>query len=319
MTKNFLFIYRANQQEIICPCYVYSVQRRSSETARRITFQTFQFNNFINTIPCSNVKKSKFNFLAWFIGFVEGDGSFIISHNKVYFDLTQDLKDINLLYEIKKVLGFGRILTRTDKHRNVGVFYVTGKHNFIRLAQLFNGNLITNHKKTQFKAWLKVLNIQYDLKIEVINSNIKPCFNNAWLSGFIDAEGYFAARVRDCNTSKSGKNLMIDFAISQKQPDVLILIRNLFNIKTQTNLRFDPSWKGYVFYLSNKQLLTPLIKYLERFCLKTKKRTDFEMWSKIHKLSIKKVHLTKAGLIEITRLCNWKKNFEKLKIQSDLD
>lgn len=79
--------------------------------------------------PHQNVKVDT-TFLIWLIGFVEGDGSFIISHNKVYFDLTQDLKDINLLYEIKSVLGFGTILKRTDKHRNV--FFI-GKSNFIRL------------------------------------------------------------------------------------------------------------------------------------------------------------------------------------------
>lgn len=56
----------------------------------------------------------------WFIGFVEGDGSFSISNNKVYFDLTQDLKDIHLLYKIKATVGFGKILTRTDKRRRGG-------------------------------------------------------------------------------------------------------------------------------------------------------------------------------------------------------
>lgn len=306
MIKNVLLIYRVNQQEMICPCYIYSTQRRSSETVRRTTFQ---FSQFMAVKPCHNVKVD-ITFLIWLIGFVEGDGSFVISHNKVYFDLTQDLKDIHLLYEIKSVLGFGKILTRTDKHRNVAVFYVTGKCNFIRLANLFNGNLITNHKKKQFKAWLNVLNKQYNYEIEVINSDIQPSFNNSWLSGFIDAEGYFAARVRSCNTSKSGKNLQIDFAISQKQVDVLILIRNLFNIKTQTNIRFDPSWEGYVFYLSNKKLLIYLVKYLQRFCLKTKKRMDFSIWSKIHKLSIKQAHLTEDGLIEINKLCNWKKDLK---------
>nr|YP_010003154.1 hypothetical protein JXY92_mgp10 [Ulva torta]AZP40266.1 hypothetical protein [Ulva torta] len=306
MIKNFLLVYRVDQQEIICPCYVYSTRRRSSETARRIAFQ---FSNFTSSKPCHNVKVDT-TFLIWLIGFVEGDGSFIISHNKVYFDLTQDLKDINLLYEIKSVLGFGKILTRTDKHRNVGVFYITGKHNFIRLAHLFNGNLITNHKKHQFKAWLNVLNKQYNQQIEAINSDIQPSFNDSWLSGFIDAEGCFAARVRSCNTSRSGKRLLIDFTISQKQPDVLILIRNLFNIKAQTNIRFDPSWKGYVFYLSNKKLLIYLVKYLQRYCLKTKKSADFSKWSKIHKLSMKKAHLTEHGLIEIIKLSNWKKDLK---------
>jgi hypothetical protein len=259
-------------------------------------------------------------FLTWFIGFVEGDGSFIISHNKVYFDVTQDLKDIDLLYKIKASLGFGKILTRTDKHRNVGVFYVTGKDNFMRLAHLFNGNLVTEYKKKQFKTWLNVLNKQYSEQIQIIESCIKPSFTHCWLSGFIDAEGDFAARVKRCHTSRSGKNVFIDFAISQKQQEVLVSIRNLFNIQTQTNIRFDPSWKGYVFYLSNKKLLVNLIAYLKKCPLKTKKHQEFRIWSKIHKLSMKKIHLTSPGLQEIIELCDIKKNLkEKLKVQSDLD
>ena len=155
MTKNYFLIMKSlkwhnkvNQQEILGRCSFSSIRsQRSSETARR---KTFQFSYFLavkssHKIPINNA------FLTWFIGFVEGDGSFVISHNKVYFDLTQDLKDIDLLYKIKATLGFGKILTRTDKHRNVGVFYVTGKDNFIRLAHLFNGNLVTEYKKKQFK------------------------------------------------------------------------------------------------------------------------------------------------------------------------
>lgn len=324
MTKNYFLImkslkwhHKVNQQEIKGRCSFSSIRsQRSSETARR---KTFQFNDFLavkssHKIPINNV------FLTWFIGFVEGDGSFVISHNKVYFDLTQDLKDIDLLYKIKATLGFGKILTRTDKHRNVGVFYVTGKDNFIRLAHLFNGNLVTEYKKKQFKAWLHVLNKQYSEQIQVIESCIKPSFTHCWLSGFIDAEGYFAARVKQCHTSRSGKNVFIDFAIFQKQQEILVSIRNLFNIETQTNIRFDPSWKGHVFYLSNKKLLTNLIVYLKKCPLKTKKCYEFRIWAKIHKLSMKKIHLTERGLKEIIELCNIKKNYkEKLKVQSDLD
>lgn len=306
MIQNISLVHKVNQQEIICPCYADSTQRRSSETARRITFQ---LSHFIAVKPSHNVK-IKTDFLIWLIGFVEGDGSFVISHNKVYFDLTQDLKDIHLLYEIKYVLGFGKILTRTNEHRNVGVFYITGKQNFIRLAHLFNGNLITNHKKQQFKAWLNVLNKQYDQQIEAVDSNIPLSFDNSWLSGFIDAEGCFQARVKRCHTSRSGKNLLIDFTIAQKQSDVLILIRNLFGIQAESNIRFDPSWKGYVFHLSNKKLLVYLVVYLQRFCLKTKKHVDFTMWAKIHKLGMKKVHLTERGLAEVITLCDWKKNLK---------
>jgi len=45
-------------------------------------------------------------FLQWFIGFTEGDGSFIVSKGKIYFDITQSLSDIQVLYYIKKRTRF---------------------------------------------------------------------------------------------------------------------------------------------------------------------------------------------------------------------
>jgi hypothetical protein len=325
MTKKYLFITKINQQETThqCTSSVFNSQvkgykffgtlRGSPETACRIAFQ---LSHFMTTKPEHNLRINTV-FLTWFIGFVEGDGSFVISHNKVYFDLTQDLKDISLLYQIKATLGFGKILTRTSKiltrsgkHRNVGVFYVTGKDNFIRLAHLFNGNLVTSYKKKQFKTWLSILNKQYSCFIENIESDIQPSFKHGWLSGFIDAEGCFAARVKSCHTSKLGKNVLVDFSIAQKQKDVLISIRCLFSIKSDTNIRFDPSWQGYLFYLGNKKKLVPLINYLNKYPLRTKKNANFLMWSKIHNLSKQQIHLTKGGLLQITKLCNWKKDLK---------
>jgi hypothetical protein len=95
--------------------------------------------------------------------FTEGDGSFIVSKGKICFDITQSLSDIQVLYYIKKELGFGKILIRKEarspaagpaslENRNVGVFYVSSKENFSRLIHIFNGNLSTCYKKQQFKV-----------------------------------------------------------------------------------------------------------------------------------------------------------------------
>jgi hypothetical protein len=167
----------------------------------------FNFSNYMDHIPLHKKKDNlDYKFLEWFIGFTEGDGSFVIYNNKVYFDLTQDLRDIKLLNKIRTELGFGTILTRIDKHRNVGVFYLTGKENFLRFIHLFNGNLLSTYKKEQFKIWLNTFNKQYGYNISYIDSYIPVSFNSAWLSGFIDAEGSFKARIKNCNTSKLGEN-----------------------------------------------------------------------------------------------------------------
>jgi hypothetical protein len=146
----------------------------SSETARKITFD-FKF--YQNHLP--QQKKLNSQFLQWFIGFTEGDGSFVISNNKVRFDITQTLSDIQVLYMIKKNLGFGKIIHRDVETRDVGVFYVTSKENFTRLVHIFNGNLCSPYKKEQFKNWLNVYNKQYNENVKFIDRLIKPCLNTA--------------------------------------------------------------------------------------------------------------------------------------------
>lgn len=273
----------------------------SSETVRRITFQ---FSNYNQVKPQHKTATNQTEFLTWFIGFVEGHGSFVVSHNKVYFDLTQHLKHINLLYKIKTTLGFGTVLKRIHNDRYVAVFYVTGKNNFIRLAHLFNANLLSSNKKNQFKKWLTVLNAQYDQRICYIDNAITPCFNNAWLCGFIDAQGCFSARLKTCKTSKLGSNLFVDFSLNQKSCDILQLIKKLFGLKKRGHISFDPSCNGYRFYFSNKKVNMLLIRYLNNYALKTKKIIDFVTWAKINELGLQKIHLTPHGLIKVGQLCH---------------
>lgn len=297
-TRFALFMYnKVNQQETKHHTFFLNGKVGSSETVRKITFN---FDEYLNSLP--QHKKLDTKFLEWFIGFTEGDGSFIVSNNKVYFDITQKLNDIKLLHQIRTELGFGSILERPEKNRNVGVFYVTGKDNFLRIVKIFNGNLVSKYKKEQFCRWLEVFNKQYNENILPIDSNIKPSLDNGWLSGFIDAEGCFIARVKKCKTSKLGSNLFTDFSLAQKEKEILLLIRNLF-LNKDTNVRFDKTWSGYVFYLSNKKLLVKLINYLKNFPLKSLKRIDFFRWSHIHSIGLNKLHLTSEGLDKTIKLC----------------
>lgn len=292
---DYFFFYIMNIDQILL---VLQIKVESSETVRE---KTFNFKNYEKFKP-SHKHKIDEEFLIWFIGFVEGDGSFIVSKNKVYFDVTQKLQDIKVLYNIKTNLGFGQVLKRPEIERNVGVYYVTGKENFLRLVHIFNGNLVSQYKKNQFKQWLEVFNQQYNESIAYIDSNPRPAFNNAWLSGFIDAEGCFIARVKNCRTSKLGKTLALEFSLSQKQVEVLEYIRDLF-IHKKIYIYFDSSWEGYRFCLSNDKLLMFLIRYINQYSLKTLKRIDFFQFSRIYELKRKKEHLSPSGLENISNLC----------------
>lgn len=250
----------------------------------------------------------------------EGDGCFIISKDKIYFDITQNLQDIQVLYYIKKQLGFGKVLIRNEEKRNLGVFYISGEKNYLRLVKLFNGNFSTFYKREQFNKWLNTFNKQYKNNVPFIDKLIQPSLTSAWISGFSDAESSFTGRVKHCRTSKLKKAPHLTFSISQKEFFIIKLLRQvLLNEKTHDgfcflkNIKYDKSWDGWVFHCSSFTKLKVLRNYFSKYPLKTKKSLAFKKWCLIHDMVLDKKHLTLDGLNKIDLLT---KNINKLNIIS---
>ena len=279
----------------------YNDSKGSSETTRDITYN---FKDYSYLMP-QHKKKINKNFLEWFIGFTEGDGSFIVSKNKVYFDITQNLHDIQVLYYIKKELGYGKVITRKEIHRNVGVFYVSSKENFSRLITIFNGNISTFSKKEQFKRWLYTYNKQYTNNIALKDKLVKPSLDSGWISGFSDAESCFYGRVKTCMTSKLKRAPHLTFQVSQKEFEIIKTIRGIFlnhhglDLK---NINYDKSLHGWTFHCSSFTKLKVIRNYFSRYKLKTKKLLAFKKWCKIHDMVLNKKHLTLQGLNKIDLL-----------------
>ena len=106
------------------------------------------------------------------------------------------------------------MLLRSEKDRNVAVFYVTSKENFTRLVTIFNGNLSTKYKKEQFRAWLCTYNKQYGMNILFKDKLVKPSLFSGWISGFSDAEGCFYGRVKSCLTSRLRRAPHLTFQVN---------------------------------------------------------------------------------------------------------
>lgn len=299
--NNLLFgIKVVNQQETLYNVSGYNcnLYKGSSETTCGISYK---FKEYSNLIP-KHKKKINIKFLEWFIGFTEGDGSFVVSKNKVYFDITQNLNDTQVLYYIKKELGFGKVLIRSEKQINVGVFYVSSKENFTRLIAIFNGNLSTIYKKKQFKVWLDTYNNQYGMNIIFLDNLVKPSLYSGWISGFSDAEGCFFGRVKNCLTSKFKRAPLLTFQITQKEMYIIKTLRDIFlnpNNLDLKNIKYDKSWDGWVFHCSSVTKLKVIRNYFSRYELKTKKLIAFKKWCKIHDMILNKNHLTLDGLNNI--------------------
>ncbi len=268
----------------------------SSETIRKTTFN---FNNY-NQNLVSHKKKINIHFLEWFIGFAEGDGSFIVSSSRsftgvsscrLFFIINQ--KEEKILYFIKENLGFGKV----SNYKTYSRFIVADKTNIDRLISIFNGNLVLKKTNIRFALWVQARNtyckekIQYleSLFLEVIKSQIEFFDNNAWLSGFIDAEGCFnVVRLQDSRYSL-GYRVRLRFILDQKNEIEIfkklqtflqsgVLTKRKTKLKvSEENLDFVAKNQETMFRFTCTSVLSheKLLNYLKKYPLHTIKKVSF--------------------------------------------
>ena len=181
----------------------------SSETIRETTF------NFINVQQkiVSHKTFIKNSFLEWFVGFSEGDGSFIVSNkkNQLFFIINQ--KEEKVLYYIRANLGFGKV----SKYSSYSRYIVADRGCIDRLISIFNGNLVLNKTNARFVLWLQARN-QYSTE-EICYRGINKLVTfhkNGWLSGFTDAEGCFNAQKLKDTRYTLGFRIRLRFILDQK-------------------------------------------------------------------------------------------------------
>ncbi len=199
---------------------------------------------------------------------------------------------------IKKELGFGVVRVQ-DSVRNTHCYRVRDKNNLVKLISIFNGNIFLGTRKEQFKLWLNAFNLKYKENIPHIDSSFKPSLNDAWLSGFTDAEGCFTCSVYD-NKSNTAKLVRLRYILSQKGnsenmdhlADVLGGKKHLLK-----------SYGGYNVTV-NTTKLSPIVQYFNLYPLKTKKYLTYFNWIKIYKLVIDKKHNDPNNLLLIMRYKN---------------
>ena len=242
-------------------------------------------------------------FKFWLIGFVEGDGSFIVNKNGyLEFKITQSSIDAQVLFYIKKRLGFG-VVRIQDKNNNTHCYRVRDKQGLFNVLSIFNGNLFLYSRKEQFKLWLAAYNIKYKQKITYIENNNRPCLSNSWLSGFTDAEGCFTCSIIDKPVNVGLVRLR--YILSQKgNYDSMKYLADMLNGKTH----YLKSYSGYNITV-NTTKLGIVIKYFDLYPLKTKKHIVYFNWKKIYKLVIDKKHLNVDGFTLIKR---YNKNLNRL-------
>jgi hypothetical protein len=254
-------------------------------------------NQLINILDSSETTRKAITcdkFKWWLIGFAEGDGHFgVDKKGYLVFKITQPSKDAQILFYIKKSLKFGSVSVQSIRN-NTHQFRIRDKDNLIKIIHIFNGNLITKAKVLQFKLFLQAFNEKYNTSINLIENINKVILDNSWLSGFTDAEGCFTCSAY-LNETTNKHIVTVRYIISQKDDiEFSSYLANLIN----GYVSYLKSYNGYNTVV-NSTRLSIIIKYINKFPLKTKKHISYIRWLKVHKLVINKEHLETESLEKI--------------------
>ena len=275
-----------------------------------ITFaKDFNFDKFnTNYELIYNKKAPNKEFLTWFIGFTEGDGSFVIlkTRNSLHFVITQSTEDIEILNYIQEKLDFGKVI---KQGKRTSRYVIQDLKNIFLILLLFNGNIVLPSRKKNFKSFLDIFNqkivtgkIKGLEQVQIINSEILPCLTNSWLSGFTDAEGCFTV-----SFLKNSNAFRLRYIVSQKGDINLPILSRLILLFQAGALEAHSIKSNYSYILSGEKNCYKIYDYFDNFPLKTKKFYSFELWKEIHSAITKKKHLNlelRNKLIEVARKVN---------------
>jgi len=160
-------------------------------------------------------------------------------------------KNVVFLFDNKRSLlsffPFGSVFLSKDGYYT---YHVSSKNDLICLINIFNGNLLLQKTNKRFEIFVKEFNKHYNTNIIVYpplnfkELNKEWLFNNAWLSGFTDADGSFYIKLTSASDRPLGRRLRLGWYIDQSFEHLFIhhlktiLTYGSIQTKNNNNLRF---------------------------------------------------------------------------------
>ena len=260
---------------------------------------------------------SNLSFSFYLAGLIEGDGTIMVPNterspkgvlNYPSVQIAFHLKDLPLALMIQKMLGEGSL--HRKKGVNAYIFTVNSYKGLILIVSLLNGKMRTPKIESLYKL-IDWLNNSKNTKFLKKPLNDSPLTSNAWLSGFIEADGSFQVR-----TTLSGKypKLECRLEITQRQRDHkgnsnLEFLEKIakFLLTTVKSVRQDKPNPEYRVRTTSLRANLILSRYLEQHPLFGSKYLDAKDWMKIVSIFEKGQHKDKKGIekiIEIKSLMN---------------
>ena len=238
----------------------------------------------ISELADSDLKKFSGKFLEWFIGFSEGDGSFVVTGGNSVFSIYLHIVDLPLLYKIQTELNMGNVYFKD----NSATLIIKAKKDVATLIKIFNGNIFLYKRKIQFAKWLDNYNLKNKTSIKLKQNEFCPTLNHGWLSGFVDAEGSFFVSV-------STNRVVQRFSIAQKDAEP-----EFFYLKDLLNGNYE-LWKNYSRIVVNFYALDIIINYLSKYELHSVKAKSLKKWLEIYDYRKNKSSIEKVDYVQLKK------------------
>jgi hypothetical protein len=269
-----------------------------SSSNRSFDFSSF-FEIYSKVYP--NRNKPTQSFLEWFIGFTEGNGSFIISKRRsLKFVITQSSGDVKILYYIMTNLGFGKVIQHS-KSNKIYHFIIQDISHIFLISLIFNGNMVFFTKYSRFLTFLSVYNdlalrLKLDLIIPILDT-LLPTLQDNWLVGFINVEKCFSLSLL---SNSIGYRLR--FVISQKwevNKSILLHISSIFGVGTVSLHSASNNWELIINGVKNTSYIIP---YFDTHVLYSNKKESYYLWKQLRINLINGDHLNSEFRLEMVKL-----------------
>lgn len=242
----------------------------TSEAIRLLTINKYLIHNLstaTSTIENFNEnieKKSKnSSWNEWVGGLIDGDGSFLLT-KKGYasLEITMNIRDEHALKIIKNKYG-GSIKLRSGA--NALRYRLHHKFGLLNLINDVNGNIRNSNRLIQLNK------ICYKYNINLILPD-KLNYNNAWLSGFFDADG---------TVSINSTNNQLSISVSQKTSELLQPLIDIYGGNIYIDRGKNQSFKWYV---TKRETILELIEYFKKYPARSLKKNRLHLIPKFYEL-----------------------------------
>jgi hypothetical protein len=230
---------------------------------------------------------------AYIVGLFEGDGYFSITKKGKYLTyvigIEMSIKDVQLMYKIKKLLGVGVISFRKKNEIEMVSLRIRDKNHLKSfILPIFDKYPMFSNKQSDYLRFKNILLSgiihsadlpeynRSNININNVEQIIGAPYFSAWLVGFIEAEGCFSSY----KLNKETEYTIGSFDIAQKHGDVIIkAIKDFLHLKT--SIYIDKT-DCYRLKVTSKRSIENVIKFLNKAPVKLlgNKKLQYILWLK---------------------------------------